>query len=426
MRLLDKGLKIKKSILFLGLIFSCSYAQTLSLQQSIEKTLLNNPDIKSFILKTEQSKKNSDAVIADSLPQINLQVEYDITQTYGITSNGVFNTREKDGGNAGVTLKQKIWDFEKTSSKIASFKIDENIALLSLEDSKALMVYKIKSLYKFIVVQQEAIEVHKKDLESKNAYYEQSKALVTQGLKTKADSSRFLSAYYLSKENLAIAQASYNKAKKSLSLYMGEKIEDDISFESDVIKKSYIFEDDSLEEEILANNSQLKMNELNIDKNRHLYKSAKASHYGSIDAIASYNHIDALNEYNSSTIGITYVLPLYNGGRIEAETQKAQIDIKVAKEQKESKTIVIKEELSNLIIDIDRYDKTIMAKEAQLLWANDTNNVLQGRYKEGLSSYVEVLDTQALILSAQLGLLEAHFNKSMAIDQVDYLKGKVK
>ena len=120
MRLLDKGLKIKKSILFLGLIFSCSYAQTLSLQQSIEKTLLNNPDIKSFILKTEQSKKNSDAVIADSLPQINLQVEYDITQTYGITSNGVFNTREKDGGNAGVTLKQKIWDFEKTSSKIAS------------------------------------------------------------------------------------------------------------------------------------------------------------------------------------------------------------------------------------------------------------------------------------------------------------------
>ncbi|MBP7227263.1 MAG: TolC family protein, partial [Aliarcobacter sp.] len=288
----------------------------------------------------------------------------------------------------------------------------------------ALMVYKIKSLYKLIVVQQEAIEVHKKDLESKNAYYEQAKALEAQGLRTKADSSRFLSAYYLSQENLAIAKASYDKAKNSLSLYMGEKIEDSVSFESDIIKKSYIFEDALNEEEILANNSQLKIDALNINKNQQLYKSAKASHYGSIDVVASYNRIDTLNEYNSSALGVMYVLPLYAGGRIEAEAEKAQIGVKIAKEQKESKTIAIKEELSNLIIDIARYDKTIEAKKAQLLWANETKDVLQGRYKEGLSTYVEVLDAQALILSSQLGLLESYYAKSMAIDQVDYLKGK--
>ena len=59
---------MKKSLLLFALLFSCSYAQTLSLQESIEKTLLNNPDIKSFILKTEQSKKSTDVVSADYLP----------------------------------------------------------------------------------------------------------------------------------------------------------------------------------------------------------------------------------------------------------------------------------------------------------------------------------------------------------------------
>ena len=52
---------MKKNLLLLSLFFSCAYTQTLSLEQSIEKTLLNNPDIQSFILKTELSHKNYDA-----------------------------------------------------------------------------------------------------------------------------------------------------------------------------------------------------------------------------------------------------------------------------------------------------------------------------------------------------------------------------
>lgn len=288
---------MKKSLLLLSLFFSCAYTQTLSLEQSIEKTLLNNPDIQSFILKTELSQKNYDVTFADNLPQINLQGEYDFSQTYTSSANGTFYTKEKDGWYSGASLKQKIWDFQKTSSKLDSLKIDEDIASLSLGDMKALMAYKIKSLYKLIVVQKEAIEVHKKDLESKKAYYEQAQALVAQGFKTKADSSRFLSAVYFSEENLAIAQASFDKTKKSLSLYMGEKIKDDTTFESDIIKKNYSFEPDLVEEEILSNNSQLKINALNIDKNKLLYKSEKASHYGSIDVVASYNHFDTLNEY---------------------------------------------------------------------------------------------------------------------------------
>ena len=416
---------MKKSLLLLSLFFSCAYTQTLSLEQSIEKTLLNNPDIQSFILKTELSQKNYDVTFADNLPQINLQGEYDFSQTYTSSANGTFYTKEKDGWYSGASLKQKIWDFQKTSSKLDSLKIDEDIASLSLEDMKALMAYKIKSLYKLIVVQKEAIEVHKKDLESKKAYYEQAQALVAQGFKTKADSSRFLSAVYFSEENLAIAQASFDKTKKSLSLYIGEKIKDDTTFESDIIKKNYSFEAAFVEDEILSNNSQLKINALNIDKNKLLYKSAKASHYGSIDVVASYNHFDTLNEYNTSTIGVTVVVPLYSGGRIEAETQKARINIQLAKQEQSSKILAIKESLSNLLIDIARYDKTIASKQAQLRWANDTNDVLKGRYKEGLSTYIEVLDAESLILTAQLDLLEAYYTKSISIDQVDYLKGKI-
>jgi outer membrane protein TolC len=76
---------------------------------STEKTLLNNQDIQSFILKTELSQKNYDVTFADNLPQINLQGEYDFSQTYTSSANGTFYTKEKDGWYSGASLKQKIW-----------------------------------------------------------------------------------------------------------------------------------------------------------------------------------------------------------------------------------------------------------------------------------------------------------------------------
>ena len=49
--------------------------------------------------------------------------------------------------------------------------------------------------------------------------------------------------------------------------------------------------------------------------------------------------LNTLNEYNTSTIGVTVVVPLYSGGRIEAETQKARINIQLAKQEQSSKIL---------------------------------------------------------------------------------------
>jgi outer membrane protein TolC len=417
---------MKKSILVLSFLVSAVLSKTLTMQESIDKTLSNNPDIKSALLNIKLSQSSYDSVFADFLPQVNLQAQYNINQTYVLPAGGRFNTIDDNGFFVGVNLKQKIWDFEKTSLRVDASKIDEDISLLSAQEIKLWMVYKIKSLYKQIVVQEKAIKVRKKDLIRKKAYYDQAEALVLQGLKTKADSSRFLSAYYAAEENLALSQASYDKAKKSLSLYIGEVIPKDTEFEMNIIKKKYELQESSkIQEEVLNNNPQIKIDTQNISKNTLLYKSTLSSHYGEVNGVASYSHFDTLNSYDSSLLGVTLDIPLYSGGRTSAEAQKAQINIQVAKQKKASKILSIKEEISNLMIDIKRYEKTIKSKQSQLSSANETKNVLQGRYKEGLSTYIEVLDVESLSLESELGLLESYYTKSVLIDKIDYLKGKI-
>jgi outer membrane protein TolC len=414
-----------KKPLFLALVFGCTLqAQMVTLQESIEQTLHNHPDIKSFVLKIEHSESAYKSEFSAYMPQINLSANYNVVQTYVLPSNGSFNTLDDTGWSVGVNLKQKIWDFSYTSSKVAASKLDKSIAKLSLQDMKALLVYKVTSLYELMIVQKEAIEVRQKDLETKQAYYEQAQALVKEGLKTTADASRFLSAVYNAQDNLASAKVVYEKAKNSLGLYMGKSLPDTLTLERDSIKNQQELHQ-NIEEEILKSNYQLSIFLENIQKNILLHKASKSAHYGSLDAVASYTHLDTLNSYNTKVLGVTLNIPLYSGGKLTAQAQKAKIASQIAKEQYNSKTLALKEEIESLLLDIKRYKKTIEAKKAQLTSAEETKKVLDGRYKEGLATYIEVLDATSIVLGAKLGLLEAYYLKSMALHRIEYLKGKV-
>lgn len=415
-----------KKLLYIKLFFFAFslQAQTLTLQQSIDKTLQNHPDIKALVLKVKQSHMGYKSARSDYLPQVNITATYNPTQTYALPVNGQFHTVNDTYWSVGANLKQKIWDFSKTRFQIDARKRDEDISKLSLKDLQALLASKVKSLYELMVVQSEALKVRKIDLHVKEAYYAQAKALFGQGLKTQADTSRFLSAVYVAKDNLAIAKSSYEKAKNSLSLYMGEKIPDDVKLQKESIKKEYSLAKDT-EKEVLRTNNELKIYNETIQKNALLHKSAKAAHYGSFDLLASYNRIGSLNIYDTQLVGVSLNIPLYTGGRLTAEAQNAQIGMQIAKEQKASKILALREEISNLILDIQRYDTTIAAKKAQLNTAKSTQRVLDGRYKEGLATYIEVLDASSLVLDAKLGLLQAYYEKTLCIDRIEYLKGKI-
>ena len=407
---------------FLGL--QGLYAQTLTLKTAISKTLKHHPDVKTFMLRIQQAEQGYNAAYADYLPQLDLSATYSPQTTYVLPQNGTFHTIDDTGWNAGVTLHQKVWDFSKTSSLVAASKTDEDISKLSLKEVKALLSYKVKSLYELLIVQKEAIRVRQKDLKAKKAFYAQSKALVKQGLKTHADANRFLSAVYVSEDNLAISKAAFEKAKISLSLYMGADIPGDVKLQSSALKK-HQHVSSSVEREVLEHNYRVQMDRLNIDKNKLIHRSAQAAHFGSIDLVASHSRFDTLNSYNNDYVGVSYNIPLYTGGRMSAQEQQAKIGYQIAQEQKASNILALKEELRGLIVDIRRYEKSIRAKKAQLTSAQSTQKELDARYKEGLSTYIEVLDSAALTLNAKLGVLEAYYLKSVALDRIDYLKGKI-
>ena len=412
----------KKVFLLNLLLFSGLNAQSLTLTQAIEMALDYHPDVKVFKLKQAQSKESVSISRSEYLPQLSFNAEYDPIKTYVLPQNGTFHTKDEQGWHAGVVLKQKIWDFEKTTSAIDASKLQNSIDALNLKNAKASLALKVKTQYALMLVQQEAIEVRKKDLQTKKELYDQAQALVKLGMKTEADASRFLSSYYIAKNNLSISHANYEKARQTLELYIGQKLENNVVLETSVLYKELNIT--PLFSEVEHENPQLLATLESVKKSDALYTSIHAAHFGSIDAVASYDHQDTLNEYDAKVLGISATIPLYVGGRISAQAQQAALRTQEQKEHYNAQKISLQTEFESLLIDLARYTQTIAAKKAQLEASQATKKVLDARYKEGVSTYIEVLDATALYLDAELGLLEAYYSKSTIINTLTYLKGE--
>jgi outer membrane protein TolC len=412
---------MKKILFFVFIVANLLNAQHLNLDECIRKALNAHPDIQKFSIETKSAQSGVELAKADYLPQIVLNAEYNPIRTYTLPANGVFNTKESDGWAIGGILNQKIWDFSKTTSNIQAQELAEELSNLNLADAKALLAYKVKLQYELMLVQKVAIHVREKDLNAKEALYNQAEAFVKNGMKTTADASRFLASVYVAKENLAISRAIYEKAKTILALYINEPITDDVTLENTLESNIQILPQ---EQTILNESPLLSGAKISIEKNELSYKASKAAYYGSLDAVASYTRQNTLNEYDSSLIGITYQLPLYTGGRTSALVEQARLNTQNAQATLNSKTLALKEEFNSLLIDIDRYGKTLEAKKSQLKASQQTQTLLEARYKEGLATYIEILDASALTLDAELGLLQAVYERSSALHRIEYLQGK--
>ena len=204
-------------------------------------------------------------------------------------------------------------------------------------------------------------------------------------------------------------------------MYINEPIADDVKLQNTLDLTSKVFVD---EQTLLQNAPSLIATKKSIQKSELAYQATKATRYGSLDAVASYTKQNTLNEYDSSLIGITYKVPLYSGGRTSALTEQSHLSKQSAVAAFNSQELALKEEFEILMIDIDRYEKTIQAKASQLKASEQTQTVLEARYKEGLATYIEVLDASSLTLNAKLGLLQAIYEKSSALHKIEYLQGK--
>ena len=417
---------MKKVVVILFLLIYHLSAQTLLLQDAIEKAIQTHPDIQSFLLRQEQSEKAVNSEKSIFYPQLLLHGNYDLIHTYVIPQQGSFNTKDENGWSGGISLHQKIWDFQKSNHLIKAAKKNKEITALLLKDAQNLMKTKVKSIYVLLILNQKAIEIYKSNLKSKEAFYKQARALRKQGLKTKIDESRFFAALQEAKESLSKAKSTYRKSKIDFELLIGEQLTQDTTLDIRLLQKPAfnIQEIARLERKMLKTNPKLHIKVLQEKQNRIRYLATKEQNYGSIDLAGDLSHIDTLSAYDSKSLSLQYNAPIFSGGKIRSEAQKLKIAAQISQQEYASFKKILLKEFRGYIEDLKSLTYAIKTLEAQINVAQENKKLLLARYKAGLSTYIEILDADALYLKANLALLQTYLQIDNTLYQIEYLTGE--
>lgn len=114
--------------------------------------------------------------------------------------------------------------------------------------------------------------------------------------------------------------------------------------------------------------------------------------------------------YNSSGIGLTLRVPIFDGLDKRSKIQKAKLDIENTKLSYENALKSLRTRYLNATNDLMNSRRNFTKQKDNYLLAEDVYEVISDRYREGVASMTEVLQDEMRMSEAQNNYVTAHYN----------------
>ena len=114
--------------------------------------------------------------------------------------------------------------------------------------------------------------------------------------------------------------------------------------------------------------------------------------------------------YNSSGIGLTLRVPIFDGLDKRSKVRKAKLDIENAKLSYENALKSFRTQYLNATNDLMNSRRNFTKQKDNYLLAEDVYEVTSDRYREGVASMTEVLQDEMRMSEAQNNYVTAHYN----------------
>lgn len=402
-------------------------AETLSLQQAIAMALKTHPDMLAATFRQENARAESRNVHAALSPRIDATLGYYPTKTSVIPSNGAFTTRQSEAFHADVTASYLLWDFGRSDDRYRAALHKNSEADANREASKNILIEAVRLRY-FTLAYLDALRVsEEQSFLFYQAQYERALHLRQNGLRTEADESRFYALHSEAKERLESTRTEAAKTRLSLELLIGSaetvRLSDDEleRLAGDVVLSAG---PEVLRKELSERNPTLKALRAQVDQARLQAEASGKERYGNVSLVASYGYDNALSSYDSSLVGAVGTIPLYDGGKLNAQAQQSRIALALAQKEYESRERAAWEELFGTYSDFIRADAQIASKQNVIDATKKALDLMEGRYTQGLATYVDVLESRSALDAAVSDLAGAKFKKIAAWAHVQQLLNK--
>ena len=434
------------------LLVSFAYAQSVSFDKILETTIKNSKDLQKQKLNIESSKLDIENIDAVSYGKFSLSEEISRTNHAGYVFNYKLSSREasfKDFGfsqqSEGLNVQPKDLNYPEARNNFntkltydiplfTGFKLSNQKDILKLQKQANTIKYNldVKELefevlkaYNSAVIAKDFVKALEKAKEAITFMKNGAIAFHKEGLVTKIDvneakvyESNINSQLLESKNNfqLALAYLSFLSSDESIS-----DVED--------LKNLYFKfpNEKELYSQALENRDEVKMQNIQVNASKKNIDIAKAAYYPSVFSRLEYGYNDdtlTLSEdkdYYMAMVGIT--ITLFDNTR-SIEKQKSQIEYQKANLNEEKLKDAIKLELKKAVLNLETKEKILLEKIEAKNLASDILEQAKLQYKNQLISMTTLLQQEANYRKNEALLIEARYEKSLALASLNLVLGK--
>ncbi|WP_094606067.1 Outer membrane protein TolC [Sporomusa silvacetica DSM 10669] len=414
LNLRNKAAVITAGLIFLQQTFAFAAPVELSLQDSIEYALKNNPSIQ---IASEDKKKSELSVgetKAGKMPTVSLGSGY----TYQGNSGD-------DSFSNSLRMNLPLYSGGRTEAQIEQAKLGVRTADLNVEKSKQQLILDATSNYYSVLEAKNMRDVNEESVNNLKAHLNIVQAKYQEGIAAKSEVLRAEVEVANADQNLIKAQNQYELAVSDLLTTMNMDAGTELQLKGEL---AYQADTRTLAEAIsLAqqNRPEMAQAQVSIDSAQKGIEIAESNNRPTVSLSASTGWNDRLLPTNDTnwSVGASASWNVFDAGVTKSKVSQAESSVAKAKLQAEQTTDSIEQEVRQSYLNMKEAEKRLSTTQVTVNKANEDLYIAQETYRAGVSTNLDVFDAQLALTQAKTNHVQALYDYNVNKAKLDKAMG---
>jgi len=350
------------------------------------------------------------------------------SSTISTTGGGIIGTGGVSVSNpvtVSASLRQLIWDFDRTRYQVAQSKELEVAAAANYTQVQYDTVYNVKNSYYNWQQAEQLLNVYRGNMEAQRQHLAEAEARFHQGVALPSDVTLAQTNVSQAVLNVTLADVNVTMARTTLSNQIG--IDPRIPLKPADSHERPVVVADSQELFNLAmeKRPELAFAEAAIRANVFGVQAARRNNAPSISANIQY--VAFGQEFYPSQNTLNFLLTLswnpFDGGLTAGRVKQAEESLSISRVQLENYRNQVVMEVAQAFATMRGAEQQVQVAELQVASAEATARLTSARYRAGLGTFLEVVDAQQALLQAGINRINARLGLEQSRASLNHALG---
>lgn len=407
---------------------------TLTLQEAIQTALRIHPTLQSAEFAVQGAEARFNQAKAPYYPQVGgsaIQTNGALRSNAFLRPSGALISPNQSDMTVGVTASQTVYDFGQTESRVDAQRSDKARFEKDAMTRRAEVVLGVERAYFTVLKRKRLVEITEQTVKEREVIKRQVEILYRNQLKSKLDLGLVLvqlsDAEYLvirARNDLVAAFAELNNAMgvEGPATYSLEELP--VTVEPPRTLDALVGEAMDRRPELLSLKERMRTAD-------HRIKAAGNLNFPTLQVVGSAGDTEHISDRPNLQeggwwgVGAAVSVPLFTGFLIQNQVAEATAQQREAQAVYLAVAQNVRLQVQDSFLDLVTLIQQIKVAEQQVLIAREALSLASQRYKLGLSSIVEVTQSEVAVTAAETRLAETQYNTKIAEARLRYTVGGI-